>query len=170
MTNISLIDDAVTVISRVCEGFWGYFFSSHMESTVSTQALNNNLESYRQMLGEIDAERTNIRENIEQMFIPSPTQSQQENSYGLFSKDTKPSLEFHQKEAENRELIEQLHRFFDSYPQFSAEQMKIEPGYITRIQEEIKKHHEEVKALAIEYFKRVDCAERQRTQLKCGAL
>jgi len=166
MENVSLVTVAAATVGCGWLGFFGYlsYTNKHAGKTdaVDKVVLKQDLDVYDRMIDEVAAEKTYILNKIEQILSTRPTQAQSGNSQTLFSEHAKQSIENLREKAEITELVTQFYKLINSYPKFSAESARKEPDYVKNIQQETIEHHNNVKIIAEEYFRRVDFPDYQQ--------
>lgn len=160
MTTDSVIGASIGVLVGACFGFFCHRLTKNLSNQImrddDKKDLSNQLESYNQMVREVDLERDTILDTLEQMM---------DLHYAQSSSDTHCSVvpDTLRRGREEIELfVTRFSRLLNDYPRYSAEEAQADHDYLPRIHQQTLQHHEAVKTMAEECFRRIEPADKDQ--------
>ncbi|KTD32440.1 hypothetical protein Lmor_2378 [Legionella moravica] len=160
MTTDSVIGASIGVLVGACFGFFCHRLTKNLSTQITrdedNKDLTNQLESYNQMVREVDLERGTILDTLEQMMDLHSAKT---------GSDTHCSVvpdKFRREREDIKIFVTRFSGLLKDYPRYSAEEAKADRDYLPRIHQQTLQHHEAVKTLAEECFRRIEPADKNQ--------
>lgn len=166
ITSYSTALSSITYIGATLSGLaydtLNYFFreSEPIQKPAITNGWLKEIDDYERMTNEVYAERRQLIEKLN--FFKS---SKSNGNHPKFFTESLNTRELSSVNYDSYQLVLELYKSINSYPEFNPSRAKQEVDYVKNIHKEMEEHHMITMQLADECFKKLDDGERQKYKI-----